>query len=606
MSGIGGVRAFSPGAFTTSTLQGMAEALRHRGPDASSTWVGPDLGLTHTRMEVVDAAHAHQPMHSADGRWVVVLDGEVVNHDSLRSHLDYPFRTSGDTEVVVAGLAVEGISFVERLRGPFALVAHDLRTDTTHLVRDRLGVLPLYYRHVPGGIAFGSEIKALLALGPRPEVDGRSLDAYLTSSVVPAPDTLFEGVKKVRPAHRVTIMPRGHLEEHHYWAPPEGDPEEIWTAGDAIEAVGDGIRDAVRVAVATDAAVGAHLSGALGSSLLVAEMQQLRGGAPLHTFSVGFTEQPSDELRWARHVSELLGTEHHEVALQATDVDELWGRLSWHRDAPISAPGDVAVFGLARAAREHVRVVVSDEGTEELFGVQPQHRLARRVAERSAALPTPLRSRVTGPAERRLGAVFTTAERRRLLSAEPPRERVLPPVLGADPLDRQSRQDLQHWLPDHLLERADRLSMAASVAWRPALLDHHLVELAFRLPASLRFRPGTPRWVLKEVARPMLPDHVVDHRPARSAMPLDAWFREDLRDSARDRLTGRESWAGRTLDRAFVHALVEGHERGGHEAGRLWTLLALEMWHECFFGTPPTAPRPRRATTSAVAPSRRH
>jgi asparagine synthase (glutamine-hydrolysing) len=601
----------------------MTRVMEHRGPDESAVWVGEDIGLAHTRLAVIDVEHSHQPMHSADGRWVLAFDGEIFNHAALRSHLDYPFRTSGDTEVVVAGLAVEGISFVERLEGQFAFVAHDLRTQTTHLVRDRLGVLPLHYRHVPGGIAFGSEVKALLAIGPRPEVDHRSLDAYLGARAVPAPDTLFEGVKKVRPAHRVSIMPGGHLEEAHYWAPPDCDPEGTWSADDAVEAVGDGVREAVRAALVADVPVGAYLSGGLDSSLVVAHVQQLVGDEPVHTFSAVVGDHPQDELRWARRVSALLGTRHHEVHLSAADFEELWARLTWHRDAPISEASDVAVFGLARAAREHVRVVLSSEGADELFGGHPKHRYAH-LAERATHLPPALRAGLAGPVERRLGvrhsrartalraiaagdgadqhstwvAPFTGPERQRLLGTAPPPDRRAGPTTGVDPVDRMLRHDLRHWLPDSLLERGDRMSMAASLELRPAMLDHHLVELAFRLPTSVKVRSGTTKWVLREAARPLLPRDVVDRTEVGPPVPLDAWFRAGMRDTAHDRLTGPGSWVAQTLDGALVRDLITKHERGAHEELRLWTLLCLEMWHACFFGSTPAVPSPRGARLS--------
>ena len=628
MCGIGGVRAFSPGAFASGALAEMAEVLRHRGPDESAVWVGKDIGLAHTRLAIIDVEHSHQPMHSVDGRWVLAFNGEIFNHHDLRAHLDYPFRTRGDTEVVLAGLALEGISFVERLQGQFAIVAHDQRTDTTHLVRDRLGILPLYYRHVPGGIAFGSEIKALLKVGPPPQVDHRSLDAYLGARSVPAPDTLFEGVKKVRPAHRISLMPGGHVEDAPYWALPEADPEGTWSPDDAIEAVGDGVREAVRSALVADVPVGAYLSGGLDSSLIVAQMQQLRGDEPVHTFSAGFGDHPQDELPWARRVSGLLGTQHHEVQLRASDFEDLWATLTWHRDAPISEPADIAVFGLARAAREHVRVVLSGEGGDELFAGYPKYRLAR-LAERTAVLPPGLRARLAGPVERRLGghararnalravaagdvneqhatwfAPFTAAERRALLGGAPAPERRTAAPLGVDPVDRMLRHDLRSWLPDNLLERGDRMSMAASLELRPPLLDHHLVELAFRLPSSVKVRSGSTKWVLKEVARSFLPDDVVDRRKVGFRVPLDSWFRTGLRDTARDRLTGADSWVGQTLDRALVSDLVDRHERGANEEIRLFTLLCLEMWHDTFFGSAPEVPAPRQGVVSTfpVAP----
>ena len=615
MCGVGGIRVLAGGGVAWDALREMAEVLHHRGPDESAVWIGAGIGLAHTRLAIIDVAHSHQPMHSVDGRWVLAFNGEIFNHDDLRTELDYPFQTRGDTEVVLAGLALHGPSFVERLHGQFAFAAHDLHTATTHLVRDRLGILPLYYRHIPGGLAFGSEIKALLTVGPPPEVDHRSLDAYLGSRAVPAPHTLFAGVKKVRPAHRVTIAPDGRVEESCYWTLPAAEPPGRWSPGKAVEAVRDGVREAVRSAMVADVPVGAYLSGGLDSSLIVAQMARLRGGEPVHTFSAGFGDHSQDELPWARRVSVLLGTRHHEVQLRPADFEDHWARLTWHRDAPLSEPADIAVFALARAAREQVRVVLSGEGGDELFAGYPKYRLVR-VAEHATRVPAWLRAGVAGRVEPRLAgrarvrtalravaaadvaeqhstwfAPFTARERSRLLGGAVAPERRPAAAAGADPVDRLLRHDLRHWLPDNLLERGDRMSMAASLELRPPLLDHRLVELAFRLPSTVKVREGSTKWVLKQAARGFLPDEVIDRRKVGFRVPLDAWFRSGLRDTARDRLTGAGSWVGGTLDPAYVRELVERHDRGASEEIRLWTLLCLEMWHESFFGDRAVASR---------------
>lgn len=596
MGGVAGVRVLSgPGeGVAEATLREMADLLRHRGPDGSGVWVGHDVGLAHTRLAIIDDEHSRQPMLSADGRWVLVLDGEILNHESLRAHLDHSFRSRGDAEVVLAGLALEGISFVERLRGQFAFVAHDLRTNTTHLVRDRLGIVPLHYRHVPGGIAFASEVKALLVVGTPASLDHRSLDAYLGARFVPAPDTLFEGVKKVRPAHRVAVTASGHVEEVPYWVPPEGDPDSTWTSGDAVEAVGDGVREAVRSALTADVPVGVQLTGRLSCSVVAAQARQLRGDDPVHTFAVAADTATNGRTDIAHRVAELLDTRHHEVTVHADELDALWARLTWHRDAPIAEAEDVEAFALARAARDHVGVVLSGDGGDELFGGHDRYRFAR-LAERSHALPAMVRSGLaglSGPVERRLGAAFTLAERQRLLGGAAPKDRLTAPTPGRDPVDRMLRHDLRHDLPDHALERVDRMSKAASLEVRPALLDHRLVELAFRLPTSVKVRGGSTRWVLREAARHLLPDEVIDPRPRparRRATPLET----GVRDLLHDRLTGTDSWVAQTLDTGVVRDLL-GHAATGEIDARLWTLLGLEIWHDCFLGTPPVLPRPRQ------------
>lgn len=610
-AGVSGVRAFSTRtpSVTRDTLEEMAAAQDHRGGGGADVWLGPDVGLARSRP--APAPHLSdggpvgedcpQPARSIDGRWVVALDGAVRNHATLRAHLDYPFRSRDDAELVVAGLALEGISFVERLQGQFALVAHDLRTDTTHLVRDRIGVLPLHYRHVPGGIAFASEVKALLVLGPRPGVDHRSLDAYLAHRTVPAPDTLFEGVKKVRPAHRVSIMPGGHLEETAYWSPPDADPDGTWSPEDAIEAVRDGVREAVRSSLDPGTPVGINLTGGLASSLVAAQAQQLRGDEPVHTFSLAFGDDAPDELARTGRLSSLLGTRHHDVHLRLPDLDELWAPLTWHRDAPLSDPADLAAHVLARTAAEHVPAILCAQGADELFGGHQRYRLAG-VAERSyglPGLPSPLRAGLGGRVERRLGATFSAPERRRLLGQAPPRDRRSAPAVGVDPVDRMLRHDLRHTLPDDVLERLDRMSTAASLEVRLPLLDHHLVELAFRLPTSVKVRAGCTAWVLREAARPLLPDEVIERRVPEPG--AGSWWYPGLRDTVRERLTGPGSWIGRTLDQSLVRDLLLRHEHGGHEQDRIWALVALEVWHEAFFTDTPTVPRPRGAMRPAVA-----
>ena len=609
MSGIAGIRAFAPSTFATDALHRMAHLLHHRGPDGSDVWVGEDVGLARTRLALTGQDETH-PLHTTDGRWVVALDGRIVNHHHLRAHLDHPFRTRCDTEVVLVGLALEGISFVERLQGQFALAAHDVRTDTTYLVRDRFGIRPLHYRHVQGGISFASEIKALLAVGPSPQVDHRSLDAYLTDRSVPSPDTLFDGVKKVRPAHRMSISSSGHVEEVRYWVPPEPDPEGTWSDDDAVEAVGDGVREAVRSALVPGAPAGVLLSGGLGSSLLAAHVRQIRDEEPLHTFSAGFDHGTSGEVPWGRRVSSLLGTQHHEVQVRAADFESLWSRLSWHREAPISDPADVIAHAMAQAAREHVRVALSDEGGDELFAGHPDHRYAS-LAGRTAALPERLRIALAVPLERRVGArrqhtpwsvSFTATERQVLLGTGPPQERRTTHAAGADPLDRMLRDELRHWLPDTLLERADRMSMAASLELAVPLLDDRLAEVAFRLPSSVKLRAATTKWVLRQAARPLLPPVLIHRREPVSRVPLDSWFPRGLHEVSHDRLTGTDSWVGQNLDRSFVRGLVEGRAHGTGQEVRLWTLLCLEMWHECFFDTLPSVPHARPGSL-AISPA---
>lgn len=611
MCGIAGIRNFSADPVAPEALERLAASLAHRGPDDCGTWSAGAIGLAHRRLAVIDLSGSRQPMQSADGRWVIVFNGEIFNYRRLRHDLNYPFCTDGDTETILAGVATHGLAFVDRLAGQFAFALTDVGTGTVHLVRDRLGVLPLYYSLHRDRLVFGSEIKAVIeGMAQRPGVDLASLDAYLGARSVAAPHTLFREIRKLPAAHRAEINADGELRLTRYWSPPEQDPPQAWTATEAVDAVDRAVTTAVDDAMVADVPVGAYLSGGVDSSLIVSTAARLHPDRPLHTFAAGFGDPRDDELPWARRVSAHIGTRHHEVNIDAQDFDGLWPKLTWHRDEPLSQPADIAVFRLAQAAREIVTVVLSGEGGDELFAGYPKHAVARPAALLAAA-PLRLRRPLARAVESRLPqqlarhrialrvlaeadraeqhrawfAPFSSDERRRLL-VDLPRRATTDDLLDHpdDPLQDMLRRDLVWWLPDNLLERGDRMSMAASLELRPPLLDHRLVELAFRLPSGYKVRRGTTKWVLKEVARRSLPDEVVDRRKVGFRVPLDAWFRGGLRDSVRDRLTGTGSFVASVVDRDAIASLLARHESGRfNEESRIFTLMSLEVWHETFF-----------------------
>lgn len=614
MCGIAGISRFDGTAADPALLHAMAERLAHRGPDDRGVWTDGATGFAHTRLSIIDLTGSRQPMTSADGRYTLVYNGEVFNYRRLREDLDYPFTTDGDTEVILAGIARRGIGFIDRLVGQFAFALHDSLTGITHLVRDRVGILPLYYANAPAAIVFASEVKAILpALPSTPSVDLKSLDAYLYGRSVPSPDTLYEGIRKLPPGHRAEIHPDGTVHILRYWQPPEEDNTPRWTEGQAVDAVDVAVTQAVDSALVADVPVGAYLSGGVDSSLIVAKVAALRPGRTVHTFSAGFGDKRNDELGWARIVAEKFETEHHEVNVDAGDFEALWPRLTYFRDAPLSEPADIAVFRLAEAARTTVRVILSGEGGDELFAGYPKYRAARAV-QLASHLPASLRSglarqldphlpsrlsrarialRVTAEHDaedryRTWFAPFTASERARLLTGIPSRASAFPDTRDADVIRGMLLTDLWSWLPDNLLERGDRMSMAASLELRPPLLDHRLVELAFRMPSSFKVRHGSTKWLLKEVARRYVPEEVIDRKKVGFRVPLDAWFRSGLRDSMWDRLTGPGSFVGETFDRQAVQNLLRRHESGGfNEENRIFTLMSLEVWHEAAFGRAP-------------------
>lgn len=603
MCGIAGIRRFDGQSVVREQLLEMAATLRHRGPDDMGTWLDGPVGLAHTRLSIIDLQHSHQPMASNDERQHLVFNGEILNYRQLRSALSYPFRTGGDTEVILAGYKKFGPLGVERLRGQFAYAIHDSESGNTHAFRDRLGILPLYYYADSRFIAFASEIKALFPVIGRPSVDDESLHDYLAHRSVPSPHTLIKGVRKLPPGHHLVIRANGTWRVSPYWQlDPAPSPLRV-VPRQAVDLVDQALSDSVRESLVADVPVGVYLSGGVDSSLLTAMARRENPDQVLHTFGASFGDDRHDESIWARRVACIAGATHHEVSITADDFIREWPKLSWHRDGPLSEPADVAVFLLARLARQEVKVALSGEGSDELFAGYPKYLYAVptrwlgtapvtalfSLAERSlpagrARLRIALRALAAQRYEERMRgwfAPFTVDERTRLLGRRP--VRAVPEAFSTAhgrALQRMLYADTRVWLADNLLERGDRMSMAASLETRPPFLDYRLVELAFRLPPGMKTHRRTTKWIIKEVARRYLPDEIVDRPKIGFKVPLDHWFRHGLRDLAFDLLTGPSSFVGSTFNSTVVNSLLMRHfEQQSDEESRIWTLLSLEVWH---------------------------
>jgi asparagine synthase (glutamine-hydrolysing) len=610
MCGVAGIRQLDGAQVDAQLLRTMGEALRHRGPDDEGFWSSGDVGFAHRRLSIIDVELSTQPMTSASGDVTITFNGEILNYRELRRDLDYPFVTGGDTETLLALYERYGMAMLERLRGQFAFGLHDARTDELWLARDRIGVLPLYLYRDGRRLAFASEIKALLPAIPGGAIlDRGSLSTFLAHRSVPAPATLFEGVSKLPPGVAVRVSRDGSVDHQRYWQIPSPTSGRV-RASHAVARVDGALRDAVEEALVADVPVGAYLSGGVDSSLISALVARVHGPG-LDTFSAGFGDARVDETDHARRVSTLLGTRHHEVLVTGEDFASDWERLTWHRDAPLSEPADVAVYRLARLASGHVKVVLSGEGSDELFGGYPKYRLAR-ASTLALGVPMPLRAGASSIIERaapgarrlRIGAralrasdrdemlrawfaPFTEEERRALVGPDgrpAPTQHV--PGVDGDPLRRMLAHDVSVWLPDNLLERGDRMTMAASIEMRPPFLDRRVVELAFALPSRVKLRGGTTKWVVKEVARRYLPADIVDRKKAGFRVPLDSWFRSGLRDQVHSLLLASDARVPEFLDRDAVAGLVTRHESGQtDESIRIWTLLGLEIWARAFLGS---------------------
>lgn len=611
MCGIAGIVRFDSSPIDEAVLTAMVAQLAHRGPDDRGMWIDGSVGFGHTRLSIIDVAGSPQPMASFDDRRHLTFNGEILNYRELRASLDYPFRTSGDTEVLLALHAAHGDAMAPMLRGQFAFAMHDRETGGVMLVRDHMGILPLYWYRDDSLLAFASEVSALVPALPRPlAVDEVSIADYLTRRAVPAPFTLFAGIRKLRPGHVLRVDRSGSSTEEPYWKLPTGTAGTV-DPGIAVDRVAEALQQSIARNLVADVPVGAYLSGGLDSSLIVALVNAARDGQGVETFSAGFGDERFDELPFARSVSSHLGTSHHEVHVTADDFTGLWPQLTLHRGAPVSEPADVAVFRLAELARQSVKVVLSGEGSDELFAGYPKYRYAR-LARPLTAVPSRVRSPSLDRLQRALPArasrprtmlralaadddaavlegwfsPFTAAERRSLLGrADGHGQQDVVQRARGDIVQRMLYVDCHAWLADNLLERGDRMSMAASVELRPPFLDVDLVELAFGLPSSVKVRNGTGKWVVKEIARRYLPAEIVDRRKVGFRVPLDAWFRHGLREMANDLLLGANSFVGQLMEREVIGRLLTDHHRGRrNEEIRIWTLLSLEVWHREFFG----------------------
>src|SRR5215468_1454763 len=509
----------------------MARAIRHRGPGGGVRCDGP-LGMGMRRLSIIDLDTGSQPLANEDGTVWVVFNGEIYNYRELRAELQargHRFATVSDTEVIVHLWEDLGPRCVERLRGMFAFAVWDAPHRTLLLARDRLGIKPLYYAETPRGLVFGSELKALLR-SPwiSPVVDRRAVALYLEYGYVPDPLSILQKVAKLSPGHTLTIRNGRVAERHRYWSSTPFFAEAKPAASDAEALLWEHITDAVRSHLVSDVPLGAFLSGGVDSSTVVAIMAQ-EMGAPVKTFSIGFREPGFDELPYAREVARAFGTEHHELLVGPEDLDVLDDVLAAF-DEPFADASAIPTHIVSRLAREHVTVVLSGDGGDELFAGYDRYLVDRRrrlvglagdlglgapLRHLSTALPpgTPGKNYLYNLSLPRMARYLDAVslfpardlsfllERDGMAAVETSFETAVREGRGLDPLSRLQDLDLQTYLPGDILTKLDRMSMAVSLEARVPLLDHPLVEFACGLPSGLRMRGGQTKYLLRRILR---------------------------------------------------------------------------------------------------------
>lgn len=610
-----------------SILFDMLAAIEHRGPDDRGVVLADNLAIGMQRLSIIDLAGGKQPISNENGTVTIVFNGEIYNYHELRERLrarGHMLKTLSDTEVIVHLYEELGEDCVKELRGMFGFALWDSARQRLFLARDRLGIRPLYYKSQNGALLFGSEIKSIL-MHPeaRESLNLQALGHYLSLKYVPAPETMFSGIHALRPGHTLTCDRTG-IKIKRYWDvsfaanDTHHVSEESWA--EQLEAL---LRESVRLHLVSDVPFGAFLSGGVDSSLIVALMHQVME-VPVKTFSVGFQgggAEAFSELPYARLVAKQFGTDHHEIYVTPNDLMNLAEKVIWHLDQPVADNACVANYMVSKLASQHVKMALTGEGGDELFAGYARY-AGEQLSSLFRVVPSPAKSMALAAVERLPGLrrpkvalralcqpdalirltnwfpLFNRARKSSLLNddlfhqlADPYAEGVFHAQLdGAKTKDWLSRMlyvDTKLWLPDDLLARGDKTSMAASLEGRVPLLDHKLVEFAASLPSNMKIKRLARKYLLKKVARKWLPAEVIDRKKEGFPMPFSLWFRKECRPFVHDLLSSATVKRRGLFRPDYVQTLLQEHDAKTADHGNLiWGLLSVELWHRAFLDAP--------------------
>jgi asparagine synthase (glutamine-hydrolysing) len=633
MCGLAGFLSVLPQADVLDSLHRMNRTLHHRGPDQDGTFVSESgkVALAHKRLSIIDLAHGRQPMTCPENRFTLVFNGEIYNHGELRRELiakGHPIRSRSDTETLLFAFKEWGAEgCATRLRGMFAFAVHDKADGSVHLVRDRLGIKPMYYGTLPGRVLFASECKAILAHPGFPaELDPQAISDYFSLMYVPAPKTAFKAIRKLPAGHWLRIAADGALKLGRYWDLEFADRSEYGSAKDMARGAEDilaALEDAVKSHMESDVPMGAFLSGGVDSAAVVAMMA--RGSAsPILTNTVGFKDRSYDESAFARDTAAHFRTEHREHVVEP-DALGILRKLSWHFDEPFADSSMIPTFYVCEMARKSVTVALSGDGGDESFagyrrykydlvenrlrGLLPAAVRAPLFGLLGAAypkadwLPQPLRAKTLlnnlalSPVEGYFTSMshFLPAMKARLFSGDfraslggydslSVFEEHWKNCASRDPLSRVQYLDFKTYLVDDILTKVDRTSMAVSLEVRVPLLDHRFVELAARMPSGWKLRGGEGKAVFKDSLRKVLPAEIFARRKTGFAAPIKEWFRRDLAGGGpAGPLEEAGLFATGLFDRKYVEGLWREHRSGLRDhTFPLFALLSFAYWHERF------------------------
>ena len=612
MCGIFGIHFFdSQRPVPLKMVQDATDVMHHRGPDDSGYFVDGHIGLGHRRLSIIDLSSGHQPMTNEDGKVIVVYNGEIYNYKEIKEELiskGHIFRTDCDTEVIVHGYEEWGTDCLQKFNGMFAFVIFDKQKQRLWVVRDRLGIKPLYYYYDKDVFIAASEVKAILKTGLVPSaLNENVLDAYFSIGYVPGPETMFKGILKVLPGHYLVVDRQKKVDVCEYWdfANIQQEPENEIAA---LEQIGSLLSDCVQKRLISDVPVGAFLSGGLDSSIVVAMMDKLISPQSVNTFTVAYHEGYSEK-EYAQVVAEKFRTNHNVFYLESEDFFSSLETLVRFAEEPIVEPAAIALYHISKLAREHAIVLLSGEGSDEVFGGYYLYQFMAKIEKARRFIPGSLLSVLPFlgalsskrkyqkyldwmnlPLSRRYqgtSSYLTPSLKRHLYHSdflsskssylEDQFGNYFKKVAHKDPLSQMLYVDTKTWLVDDLLVKADKMTMAASIELRVPFLDYRLLEAITALPANLKIRNGEGKYLLKKISETLLPKKIIYRKKMGFPVPTDEWFKGELMDQVGE-VVGKlkkEPWfRSATLDK-----LIDRHKAGAEDHSKmLMTLLVFAEW----------------------------
>lgn len=625
-------------------LKAMADTIAHRGPDDDGYYLNGPVALGFRRLAIIDLSGGHQPLSNEDGSVWIVFNGEIYNYQELRSLLlskGHQFRTQSDTEVIVHLYEEFGEDCVSKLRGMFGFAIWDSRNQSLLLARDRVGIKPVYYTATRDALLFASEIKALLADPTvRAEVEPAMIDRFLTFDYTPGEETLFRGIKKLSPGHYLTVR-NGKIAIKQYWD-LKFETREISEA-DAERELLRILEESVRLHMISDVPVGFLLSGGLDSTAMLS-LASTKTDKKTSSFTVGFSDPGViDERPYARLAAERFHSEHYELSITSKDFADFMPGYIWHMEEPVCEPPAIALYYISKLARKYVTVLISGEGGDEAFAGYPNYRTGQYVenlkrslgpaakplagamsllggAIGSAKIPQvaymmshPVESyywgRTTTPARfatKNFDSLYSMPFKREISkdhSVEPLRE-----ILRKSPdtgiVNKMLYVDTKSWLPDDLLIKADKMTMANSLELRVPLLDHEVLEFAASLPPNLKVRGNTTKYLAKKTLEKHVPEEIVKRKKAGFPTPYAAWLRTDLRDWVRDLLLSKKAESRGYFQSKTVEKVLNDDLQGGGYSKEIFSLAVLELWHQRFIDSgSPRKPEPQSVPPLEMNPA---